>query len=71
MNAIMVPPTYYPPILIAGNYEPDDINNEIICPYCHRPSGWDKSLWSEYPPENGFFCNICGENFLIEGENND
>jgi hypothetical protein len=72
MIAIMEPPINFPPIVVAGNYEPDsNAEGEIICPYCHRASGWNRDLWEFNPPEGGFYCNSCGENFLTEGVNND
>jgi hypothetical protein len=64
MITTLDPPIDFPPILVAGNYEPDDINTEIVCPHCYQASGWDRNLWESNPPENGFYCNNCGENFL-------
>jgi hypothetical protein len=67
MVGVMEPPTF--PCSVAGNYEPDD-ESEIICPHCHKASGWDKLLWSGAPPEGGFYCNACGNNFTPEQEQN-
>lgn len=49
--------------IIAGNFEDDQI--DIECPHCHKRSGWNKDLWAILP-ENGLYCNICGQKFIQE-----
>lgn len=51
-------------VLVAGNgEEPED---EIKCPYCGKASGWNRQLWLYNQPENGFYCNVCKNNFQID-----
>jgi hypothetical protein len=55
--------------LVAGNFE--EPQDEIICPACEHASGWNRDLWMDNPPENGFYCNNCGINFSQEAEHNE
>lgn len=55
-------------IAIAGNFESDG-TNEIICPFCGKPSGWSKELWVDNIPDNGLYCNACHVAF-VEGDFN-
>ena len=62
----MEPPYYYPPILVAGNYE-NEGNDDITCPLCNAPSGWNRLLWIDNIPEIGLYCNNC-HNTFYEGD---
>ena len=49
-------------VAVAGNYEPEN-NDDLVCPFCKQPSGWNYLLWIDNIPAQGLFCNNCQENF--------
>lgn len=56
-------PPIYPPCVVAGNYEPENNKDELICPLCHQPSGWNLLLWQYNIPTIGLYCSNCKDLF--------
>ena len=65
--ADLIKPPSKPPLMLMGNYEPENNENDLVCPLCNFPSGWDYMLWIDNIPPEGLYCNNCHSIFL-EGD---